>query len=274
MSNLDADAIRSVVPGATLKVVGQLQSFATIDSTNSYLMQMPGPNPGKINIAATCNQTAGRGRQGKTWQSPPGSGICLSAAYTFALQPENLPALTLAIGLAALTALKGLGAKGVQIKWPNDLVALNGKLGGILTEVQSQSGKGVTVVSGIGINIDLGGEIDVQMQNDWTKRVVDLKELCETIPSHDAVAGALITHLTKAFQDYEKEGFAPLLATWSQHDWLVGRDLVIQTSQEQIRGVGAGIAEDGALLVDTRTDGTRHIVSGTIVQVGPKDSME
>ena len=271
MINLDADAIRGLVSSDVLKNIGQLQTFSTIDSTNSYLMQTPGPNPGQLNFAATTNQTEGRGRLGKSWVSPPGSGVCLSAAYTFPSQPENLPALTLAIGLAALTALKGLGVRGIQIKWPNDLVAKDGKLGGILTEVQSQSGKGVTVVSGIGINIDLGDDFDAALENDWAKRVVDLNELCETPLSHDIVAAALITHLSKAFRDYEKDGFAPLVATWSQHDWLVGRDLVIQSMQEQIRGVGSGIAEDGALLIETHADGTRHIVSGTIIQVGPKD---
>lgn len=270
MISLDADAIRGLVSSDVLKDIGQLQTFASIDSTNSYLMQTPGPSPGKISIAATTNQTAGRGRQGKSWLSPPGSGVCLSAAYTFSEQPKNLPALTLAIGLAALKALKGLGARGIQIKWPNDLVARDGKLGGILTEVQSQSSKGVIVVSGIGINIKLGDDFDTVLENDWAKRVVDLEELCETTPTHDEVAAALTTHLTIAFQDYEHEGFLPLVARWSQHDWLVGRDIVIQSMNEQIRGLGAGIAEDGALLIETRADGIRHIVSGTIVQVGPR----
>lgn len=271
MTNLDAEAIRRMVSSEARKNLDQLQTFNAIDSTNSHLMQMAGPRPGKINIAATTNQTAGRGRQGKTWMSPPGSGVCLSAAYTFASQPDNLPAMTLAIGLAALTALKGLGGRGVQIKWPNDLVARDGKLGGILTEVQSQSGSGVTVVSGIGININVGDDVDIEMENDWTKRVVGLSELCEATPSHDAVAAALITQFFNAFQDYEKEGFVPLVAKWSQHDWLVGRDLVVHVAKEEVRGIGAGIAEDGALLVETRSNGLRHIVSGTIVQVGPKD---
>ncbi len=271
MINLDAETIRGLMSSEVRKNLDQLQTFNAIDSTNSHLMQTTGPRPGKINIAATTNQTAGRGRLGKSWTSPPGTGVCLSAAYTFVSQPENLPALTLAIGLAALTALKGLGARDVQIKWPNDLVARDGKLGGMLTEVQSQSGSGVTVVSGIGINIDLGGDIAIDIDRDWAKRVVDLSEVCETTPSHDAVAAALITQLLGTFQDYEKEGFAPLVAKWSQHDWLVGRDLVVHVAKEEVRGIGAGIAEDGALLVETRSNGLRHIVSGTIVQVGPKD---
>ncbi|HNP64754.1 MAG TPA: biotin--[acetyl-CoA-carboxylase] ligase [Woeseiaceae bacterium] len=273
MTSLDADAILDCLPGDVRKDIGQLQAFATIDSTNTYLMQAPGPSPGQLNIAATSNQLAGRGREGKSWHTPPGSGVCLSAAYTFPSQPENLPALTLAIGLAALTALKGLGATGIQIKWPNDLVARGGKLGGILTEVQSSSSKGVTVVCGIGINVDLGEEIDTGMRSDWAKGVVDLYALCRNKPSYDEVAAALITQFSNTFREYELDGFAPLVARWSQHDWLVGRDLIVQSAQQEIRGIGAGIAEDGALLVETRANGTRHVVSGTIVHVGPRDSM-
>ncbi len=271
MTSLDADAIRDYLPGDVRKTIGQLETFATIESTNTYLMQAPGPSPGQLHIAATSNQTSGRGRDGKSWHAPPGSGVCLSAAYTFPSQPKNLPALTLAIGLAALTAMKGLGANGIQIKWPNDLAARGGKLGGILTEVQAGSGKSVTVVSGIGVNVDLCDDVPAEMRNDWARNVVDLYALCNKKPSLDEVAAALVTQFANAFQGYELDGFAPLVAKWSQHDWLVGRDLVVQVAQEEIRGIGAGIAEDGALLVDTRANGTRHIVSGTIVHVGPRD---
>ena len=159
-----------------------IETFAEIESTNSYLMQLPGPEPGSCRIAVTNNQTAGRGRHGKTWQSPPGSGLCLSAAYTFAARPDNLPALTLALGLGAIDALEELGARDVELKWPNDLVALDGKLGGILTEVQQRSPGAVTVVTGIGVNVDLDTELDFSIESDWARQVVDLKKVCDELP--------------------------------------------------------------------------------------------
>ena len=63
-------------------------------------------------------------------------------SYTFARVPEQLPALTLALGVAIVESLQQTGVEGVSLKWPNDIVALDGKLGGILTEVQSGSGDG------------------------------------------------------------------------------------------------------------------------------------
>ena len=164
MNNLDANVIRSDLGAAAAARLGRLEIFAEIESTNSYLMQQPAPAHGKMHVAATDNQTAGRGRHGRTWQSPPGSGLCLSMAHTFASPPPNLPVLTLAIGLGAIETLKELKATAVQLKWPNDLIAMDCKLGGILTESQAQPGGAMTVVTGIGLNIDLNERVDAILE--------------------------------------------------------------------------------------------------------------
>ncbi len=270
MISLDADVIRQSVGRPAREKLAAIKVFAEIESTNSYLMQMPGPPPGKISIAVTSNQTAGRGRHGKRWQSPPDSGWCLSAAYTFASQPDNLPALTLALGLGVIDALDELGASNVELKWPNDLVALDGKLGGILTEVQNQSGSTVTVITGVGVNVDLPGKLDFGVETDWARRVVDLKSICTTAPSHEEAAGKLTTHLLRAFADFEVSGFSALAERWSRYDWLMGREITIDTGQTQLSGLGAGVADDGALLVDTQDSGIRRVVSGTIVIAGAR----
>jgi len=270
MISLDADTIREAIPAAARNNVAQLKTFGEIDSTNSYLMQVPGPEPGKIYIAVTSNQTAGRGRHGKVWQSPPGSGVCLSAAYTFASQPKNLPALTLALGLGVVAALQELGAEGVELKWPNDLVALNGKLGGILTEVQSQAAGTVTVVTGVGINVDVGEEFDAETESDWAARVTDLKSICQRLPSHDEVAAMLISHMLQAFADFDANGLASIDERWAQHDWLFDRELVVDSGREMISGTGAGIDSDGALLINTDESGMRRITSGSVVKAGER----
>jgi len=270
MTHLDAEAIRQFANQSANNNLASIEVFAEIESTNSYLMQMPGPAPGKISIAATSNQTAGRGRHGKTWLSPPGSGLCLSAAYTFAASPDNLPALTLALGLGAIDALEELGATNIELKWPNDLVARDGKLGGMLTEVQQHSGAAVTVVTGIGVNIDLQSTLDFGAGSDWAAQVVDLKAICEVEPGHDEVAGKLASHLLQAFASYEKSGFAAIAHRWAKFDWLFGREITIDTVGSQFSGFGAGVANDGALLVDTPDSGIRRVTSGTIVRAGAR----
>ena len=177
MVRLDADAIRDAVSAELQDRLARVEAFADIDSTNSYLIRQAGPPAGQASIAATCNQTAGRGQRGRRWrwQSPPGSGVCMSFAYTYARQPRDLSALTLAIGLAAIAALEDAGVGGVMLKWPNDLVVNGGKLAGILTESQQQSTGAVTVVSGIGVNVDLGGTLQTDEGTGWASHIADVR---------------------------------------------------------------------------------------------------
>ncbi len=274
MSGLDAARIRRLAKDPVRERLTHVEVFAEIDSTNSYLMKMPAPEPGDLRVAVTNNQTAGRGRYGRVWQSPPGSGLCLSVAYTFARQPENIPALTLALGLGAIDALNEVGASGVELKWPNDLVARGGKLAGILTEVRQQSAGILTVVTGIGVNVDLTSEHGLNVETNWAKQVVDLKNICEVQPSHEEIASHFILHMYRALNDYEASGFAAIADRWSRHDWLRGREITINTADRQLSGVGAGVADDGALLIDTPDSGIRRVTSGTIVMAGSRGGQE
>ena len=270
MTGLDADAIRLFAGESTVERFAGLHVFAEIDSTNSFLMQQPGPHPGELSLAVTTNQTAGRGRHGKTWHSPPGSGLCLSAAYTFAAEPQNLPALTLALGLGVVDALEELGIDGVQLKWPNDLVALDGKLGGILTERQQRTTGSVTVVTGIGLNLDFTDVDDFGAEAGWARRIVDLKSLCEQVPQRERIAGVLATRLLQTFVEYESNSFARFIEPWSRRDWLFGREITVDTAGGHIAGIGAGVTDDGALLVSTPGSGVRRVTSGSIVVAGDR----
>lgn len=265
MTDLDVDVIRRSIDEATALRLSEIEVFAEIGSTNSYLMQQPVPAPGQMRVAATDNQTAGRGRHGRTWRSPPGSGLCLSMAYTFDSNPLNLPALTLAIGLGVIETLSDLSVTGVQLKWPNDLIAMDGKLGGILTEAQTQPTGAMTVVTGVGLNIDLGEQLDFGPDTGWAHRVVDLTSHVAEVPGRDYIAAGLVSGLSRAFVDYEASGFNQFKGRWAEHDWLFGREVTIDTPERQITGTGAGVADDGALLVDTKSEGRHRVTSGSVL---------
>jgi BirA family biotin operon repressor/biotin-[acetyl-CoA-carboxylase] ligase len=253
---------------ATRGRLAEFEVFPEINSTNSYLMGRTGPDPGLLDVVLTDNQTNGRGRHGRTWQSPPGSGLCLSLAYTFASQPANLPALTLAIGLGAIQALESLGAIGAQLKWPNDLVANDGKLGGILTETQPHNSGAITVVTGVGINVELGEGVD--FDSEWSRQVADLSAIVDSIPSRDQLAARIVDTLCETFINFEAHGFSRYAQGWSGHDWLYGREVTIDTAQHEVSGVGAGIAEDGALLIDTGSGSITRITAGSVMTVADR----
>ena len=268
MTSLDLDAIRDAVGEVTAAGLAGIELFPEIESTNSYLMQQDCPSPGGTRVAITDNQTMGRGRHGRTWQSPPGSGLCLSMAYTFSAKPAGLAALTLAIGLGAIEALERSGVNGVQLKWPNDLIASDGKLGGILTESRMQPDGAITIVTGIGLNVDLEADLDFGTETDRARRVADIARIADSVPNRNDLAARLIDALYASFADFEADGFSRYAEKWRDRDWLLGRTLTIDTAQRQITGTGAGIADDGALLVDTGSGVVRRITSGSVVMAG------
>ena len=269
MATLDSASIKQALGRDARDRLAQLDVFAEVDSTNSYLMQKAGPAPGRMCVAVTGNQTAGRGQRGRRWHSPKDSGVCLSIAYTYASQPENLSALTLAIGVSAISALADLGVNGVQLKWPNDLVAQNGKLGGILTEAQQQSTGAVTVVAGIGVNVELQDEVPVSEGSEWATHVADLAGITDARPARNEIAAALVTHLCEAFVAFEEAGFESYLTRWKACDWLDARQITVETVDETISGFGAGVSNTGELQITT-SNGMRSISSGTVVKAGSR----
>lgn len=271
MSSIDATAIHDALAPGVAARMEQLEVFAEIESTNSYLLEQQAPAAGKHRVAIAGHQTAGRGRQDREWISAPGSSLCLSLAYTFAARPDNLPGLTLAIGVAALNALRHSGVDDVYLKWPNDLVALDGKLGGMLAESLHRGEPGATVVAGIGINFDLPMNLIHDNASQWAQRAVDLSALVNRLPSREAVSSALIDNLVESLIVFEAQGFSAFAASWRDHDWLHGRHITIERPGGSISGTASGIDEDGALLLRNGNSMSR-VISGSVVLNGAEGS--
>lgn len=267
MSNLDAGMIRQSLAAHADTQLDELEVFGSIASTNTYLMSQPAPAFGRFRVAIADHQTSGRGRHYRRWLSPPGAGLYLSFAYSFEDQPPNIPSLTLAIGVGVVDALQDLKVNGVSLKWPNDVVALDGKLGGILTELQSRPTRGATVVTGVGLNVALPADVERKIESDWAARTVDLSAICEDLPGTSELAAALLNRLHEVMRKFESYGFDGFVERWSNHDWLRDRAVTIDQAGEKVAGVAAGVDKDGALLVNTET-GTTRIVSGSVMVAG------
>jgi len=268
MSRLDPAAVRRVLTEPTKTKLDLLEAFTSIASTNTYLLSQKAPAPGRFRVAVADHQTSGRGRHSRRWASPPGSGLYLSLAYTFAKVPERLPALTLALGVGVAAALSVLGIGGVQLKWPNDIIANDGKLGGILTEAQSGAGTGVTVVTGVGLNVKLPAQGDIGADAGWSQRAVDLRSVADELPAGDVLAGTVVEHVFGACVRFEALGFADFVDDWTRLDWLRGREVTVDITDRRAVGIAAGLDADGALLVDQGGEAVR-VISGSIVSVGP-----
>jgi BirA family biotin operon repressor/biotin-[acetyl-CoA-carboxylase] ligase len=269
MSTLDATQARGLLSAGAKAGLDEIELFDSIASTNTYLLGQPSPAAGRCRVVIADHQTAGRGRHFRRWVSAPGSGLCLSFAYTFDETPKQMPSLTLAIGVSISRALRDLGARGVALKWPNDIVALDGKMGGILTEVQARGDGEVTVVTGIGMNLNLPDGAADGIESDWARRPVDIKSVVSTVLPLEVIVAAIIDSLFAAMQTFATQGFPGFAADWAEHDWLRDREVTVDLPDRQITGVAVGVDLDGALLIDTGKEKTR-VVSGSIVMAGPQ----
>jgi BirA family biotin operon repressor/biotin-[acetyl-CoA-carboxylase] ligase len=263
MSLLDADQIRQPISRRSRERLDDLEVFAEIESTNSYLMSQPPPAPGRFRVALAEHQTAGRGQRESRWLSPASSGLCLSMAYTFAHPRADLSAVTLAAGVGVARALEEAGVADIRLKWPNDLILRGGKLGGILTEVRQSPSTAATVVIGVGINIDLGDSRNVELMSPSVGTVSDLASFGIEIASRSALSARLVQHLFDTLSEFEEGGFPPFAADYERLDWLHGREIRVSSGGEIFTGVAAGVEADGSLIVDTDC-GSRRVISGSV----------
>lgn len=263
MTLLDAEQIRAPIPHESQERLDVVEVFAEIDSTNSHLMNQPAPLPGRFRVALAEHQTAGRGRRDKRWHSAGASGLCLSMAYTFANPRLDLAALTLAVGVGVAGTLESAGAAGIGLKWPNDLVVRDGKLGGILTEVRRRSGGQVTVVVGVGVNIDLRDSKQAQNISSSIGRVSDLASCGVRVPSRSALSATLIETLFNTLVEFEAQGFAAFAEDYARYDWLKGQRVGVDMLDGAVDGWSEGVDSDGALIIRTDT-GRQRVLSGSV----------
>ena len=249
---LSAATIRSGLVPATRQALESLDVMLVTTSTNESLTLRSAPPPGQIWAAVAEYQTGGRGRRGRRWLSPPGHGLCLSISWCFEIAPRDLPALSLVAGVAVVSALAELGVDGVQLKWPNDVMAGGGKVGGILVEVSGEPGGPLRVVIGIGLNVrPVPGIAAALREEGGDAPAVALDELLPgTRLERNALVAALLNALHVSLRAFADDGWRDFLSGWRRHDYLAGRPVVVTRGSEIFQGIARGIADDGALLVE------------------------
>jgi BirA family transcriptional regulator, biotin operon repressor / biotin---[acetyl-CoA-carboxylase] ligase len=176
--------------------------------------------------------------------------------------PADLAALSLVVGLCATGALRELGIGDVALKWPNDLVTRNGKLGGILIEMRAEAGGPVHVVIGIGLNVLL---------DDAARSAViaagnvadDIRAHGVPVPDRNRIVAALLERLIPALEGFPRHGFTPWLERWHACDALFDREVRVENAGVISRGVARGIDAHGALLVEN-PDGVQRFISGEV----------
>lgn len=230
LANLDAQAKH---------FINDIFIYPEIGSTNDFLMSIPKQQSicGLVCLAET--QSQGRGRNNKTWSSPEGN-IYLSIGWEIHNRTQNLSALSLAVSVIILRALKKYPlTETVGIKWPNDLWIQNKKFAGILIENQVIPNKQMRIIIGIGLNLNLPGNLS---------QFIALNNFSAHPIQRDQLIADILNVLTAGLNDFLNSGFTNFINEWRAADVLYGRSIEIHGSVIQ-RGVAQGIDENGRLII-------------------------
>lgn len=244
----------------TRTVGRELHCLAEVDSTNTCAKKLAlAGAPDGTAVIADC-QTAGRGRLGRSFQSPRGKGIYLSVLLRPQLPPEKLLCVTALGAVAVCRAVERvLPGAGLEIKWTNDLVHRGRKLCGILTEMslEGESGALQYLVMGIGLNV-------LQRPEDFSPEVAamagSLQSELGTAPSRPALAAAELGELDRLCQALQSGATAPYLAEYRRRCVTLGKEIRLVRSDGSGQRATALDVDDAFGLVIRREDGAIEVI--------------
>ncbi len=248
---LDADRIREAATAAGSTLPGDVEVLFAVDSTNEYLYGAEPVRAGRARIVFAEIQRAGRGRRGRTWLAPFGSGLTFSIGWTYADLPADLSALSLAVGVQVADALRASGAAETLLKWPNDIVWRHRKIGGLLIQLKLEASGAATVVVGLGLNVALPAAAREHLARSGAAPTADLVDATGgRLPGRNALAGRLAGAICSGLERFGREGYAPFAARWSELDSLAGAQVQVAQAAGSVEGRALGADRDGALRVD------------------------
>jgi BirA family biotin operon repressor/biotin-[acetyl-CoA-carboxylase] ligase len=234
MSAFNAVAFQSARRGA---FGADLRCHASLGSTQDSAREALRAGAGHGSVVLADEQSAGRGRWGRGWQAAPGAGLLFTVVLD--APPAAVQAtLPVALGLASVLALRGLGLSEAALKWPNDLWWHERKAGGLLVEQA-----GTCFLAGCGVNISQG-------ETDWPDglrgQAVSLRQ-AGVKASREAVLAALLGTWEQVLAAWSRAGLAAYAAELESMDALLGRDCRVSLGKETLRGRVLGVAMDGSL---------------------------
>ncbi len=228
----------------------------SVGSTSEDAKQLAAEGAPGLTVVWAQEQTAGRGRHGRSWNSPRGN-LYLSILLRPDCAIAEAPQIGFAVGAAMARAIREAAGADVELKWPNDLLLGAEKISGILLESSAQPGGRLDwVVAGIGVNVDSQPDIP--------------GATCLRARGHgvavEALLEAFLPHLVDLLDIWARDGFGPIRAIWSALALATGTELTVKLPDGVRAGEFAGIDGQGNLMLET-ADGTEHIAVGDVFPV-------
>ena len=242
---LDGHQIRSLLH--TQWAAHKIIIMDSVDSTNSEVKRRAEEGAQQGLLVISEEQTAGRGRRGRYWESQKGQGIFMTLLLKPAIEPGNASMLTLVMGMAVRDAIQRITGLDAAIKWPNDIICDGKKVCGILTEMSAQIDYINYIVIGVGINVN---------NQEFPEEVRQVATSIYQQTGQAVKRGELAAETMNCFEKYyEKylvtQNLQNLMEEYNRHLINRGREVLILDMKKQFSGTALGINESGELLVET-----------------------
>jgi BirA family transcriptional regulator, biotin operon repressor / biotin---[acetyl-CoA-carboxylase] ligase len=248
---LDLSLLENHLNDFSKEFYSDLDYIMSLGSTNYYASQFGSSGY----VCLTEMQTKGQGRRGRSWKTPFASQITMSLVHKFSEGMSHISGLSLAVGVAVIRAFYTFDIKGVTLKWPNDIMFDNKKLGGVLLEVSGDVLGPCEVIIGLGLNVDPGG-----LGKDYPTwaSVYDIpfsKECSRTL-----LTAAILNELASILSDYALLGFSYYKNEWMKYDAYFNQTIKIINNDREWIGCENGVDDIGCL--EVLIDGETQVFSG------------
>lgn len=256
---------REIRRGLKTKSFGnKIYTFSTIDSTNSCARALANVGAPEGVVVYSEEQTAGRGRLGRTWISKPEENLMFSLLLRPQIPPESLNLLPLYVGVAVAQAIEKVTNLNVECKWPNDLLINKQKVAGILIESALSQSKVDFVVIGVGINVNQR-EFPPDLMQKATSLSLEARTQIDRAHLFREILSVLEQHYTKSYAT----GFQSIVPFWQERSTIINKPITVSQSGTIVSGVVKGLSKEGGLVL--RVNGSeKTLFAGDVTILGDK----
>lgn len=243
-----------------------LEVHQQVESTNKVLLDRVGSLKGaELVVVLAEHQTGGRGRRGRQWCSPCARNIYMSVLWSTDQGLQALDGLSLAIGVSVAKMLRNDFDIPATLKWPNDIHVNGKKIAGILIEIDGDIEGPLSVVVGVGLNVQMSAEETATIEQPWTHMAAHLSSAA----SRNDVAARMIVRLAEGLSQFRHQGFGAFRDQWAEMDAYLGRNVVVTGHGGPHVGIEKGVDDKGALLLEVDGEVMRMLSGDVSLRVLP-----
>ncbi|MFY0543096.1 biotin--[acetyl-CoA-carboxylase] ligase [Brevibacillus sp. H7] len=259
----DRIAEEEILAGLDTRRIGQtIYAHDTVVSTQLLAHEAASKGAPEGTIVLAEQQIGGKGRLGRAWHSPKGTGIWMSLIIRPAIPLPKTPQMTLLTAVTVAKTIRKTADVPVLIKWPNDIFIEDKKVCGILTELNAESDRVNYLVIGIGINVN-------SVESDFPEDLQDVATSLRIASGEPIRRAAFIQTFCRVFEEeydhYLQHGFERAKREWETYSYSIGRQVTVRTLHTTLEGRAVGLDEEGVLIVED-ADGNRHKVYSADVE--------